>query len=588
MENSKKTSIILRIILFLILFIPTYFAIYNIFIISSDKFTVENTTKIEITDQNDRFLAEYTVSNDVKIWIKTLENATEVKDASRDLAYEQPLIIKFYKGEKQFIYGMYLSLNTNDCLIMTSDRELLLMKKTDAVRLMNTELSDFIYKNNKIPAAVLYDGDNHVEIYPSQGEWMLKKPDGNFYRSTVPPVIAASNKAKDHQNKLFDLRFGVEPDMLYIEVTDINKKEIIYSDIYSNFADNFICNEMNDLQYVLTAEWNEKEENDYCGNATYVLDVKYYVQAKFDISHTEAVPGDIVAITAYNMSEDENLTLTTDMGYETKFVSVGTNRIALIPIGPDFEGKTFNLTLTSDVNDPIDYYLKINEKETQSKNIGAGDETVLKNLSQAAKTEKQSKYNEIFAVTTGNNEKYWTDKFIMPKEGLMLLGYGWNVTINMGNAYINNGINIDLAKGDSVKAANTGKVIFVGEVPEDGNLIVIDHGMGIKTWYGHLNETEVKVGDGVIKGQQIGTGGMTGLFTTFNNNLYFAVSVKNIFVNPVTFIANGVPGIDSIIAGNAINPEDSEGFDESMDDLDESDMPEAADETETETDENGG
>ena len=584
MDNRKKTSLILRIILFLILFIPTYFAIYNIVNITGDKFTVENITKVEITDQNDRLLAEYT-GGDVKIWIKTLEEARPVSGASRELAYEQPLILKFYKGNKQFIYGIYLSLNVNDCLIMTSSRELLLMKEDDAKRILNTTLSDTIYKNNRIPVANLYEGDNIVEIYPSGGEWMLKKPDDKFYSSTVPNIIAPSNKAKALQNRPFDLRFNIEPDTLYVEV--IADKEIVFSDIYANFVENFVCDEMKDLQYIISAEWEQNETYDYYGKATYVLDVKYYVPAKFDISHTEAEPGDIVAITAYNMSEDENLTLTADIGYETKFVSIGTNRIALIPIGPDFVGKTFNLTLTSDVNEPIDYYLKINGKETQSKNIGAGDETVLKNLSTSAKTEKQSKYNEIFTVSTGNDEKYWTDKFIMPREGLMLLGYGWKVTVNMGNEYINNGINIDLAKGDPVKASNTGKVIFAGEVPEDGNLVVIDHGMGIKTWYGHLNEIDVKVGDGVIKGQQIGTGGMTGLFTTFNNNLYFAVSVKNIFVNPVTFIENGVPGIDAVISGNPINPENSVEFDDGIDDTGETDMPEAADETEPEeTDEN--
>ncbi|MCL1858755.1 MAG: M23 family metallopeptidase [Oscillospiraceae bacterium] len=579
MDNTKKTSWILRIILFLILFIPTYFAIYNIYLISSDNFTVENTTKIEIADKDNHVMAEYT-GNDVKIWIKTLDNATKVNDASRDLAYEQPLILKFYKGDKQFVYGMYLSLNPNDCLIMNSDQDLLLMKEQDAKRILDTTLADMIYDNNTIPVAVLYEGENAVKIYPSGGEWMLKKSDG-FYPSTVPSTISPSNKAIDHQNRPFDIKFNIEPDMLSVDV--ISDKELIYSDIYSNFVENFVLDEMKDLQYTLNAEWYEDELNDYYGKATYVLDVKYYVTAKFDISQTEAEPGDIVAIMAYNMSEDEVLTLTTDIGYETKFVSIGTNKIALIPIGADFTGKTFNLTLTSDVNDPIDYYLKINEKETQSKNIGAGDETVSKNLSESAKTEKQAKYNEIFTVSTGNDEKYWTDKFIMPKEGPVLLEYGWKVTVNMGNAYINNGINIDLAKGDSIIASNTGKVIFAGEIPDDGKLIVIDHGMGIKTWYGHLDEINVKVGDGVIKGQQIGTGGMTGLFTTFNNNLYFAVSVKNIFVNPVALIANGVPGIDSVVnSGTSINPELDSDDSISIEDMDDTDMPEAAEETEPE------
>jgi len=265
------------------------------------------------------------------------------------------------------------------------------------------------------------------------------------------------------------------------------------------------------------------------------------------------------------MSEDENLILTTDIGYETKFVSVGTNRVALIPISSDFAGKTFNMTLTSDVNDPIEYYLKINEKAAQSKNVSAQDANVDKHLSESAKSQKQSIYDVIFGVSSGNNEKYWTDRFAMPKEGAIVLNYGQTITVNAGNPHINNGINIETPKGDPVRASNGGKVIFTGEVPYEGNMIVIDHGMGIKTWYGHLGEIEVKVDDAVIKGQQIGTYGATGLPTSASLSLSFAVSVNNVFVNPVALIENGIPGVDSASRGvsmvEPVSAEDSGEFD---------------------------
>jgi len=184
-------------------------------------------------------------------------------------------------------------------------------------------------------------------------------------------------------------------------------------------------------------------------------------------------------------------------------------------------------------------------------------------------------------VTSGENEKYWTDKFAMPKEGQILLDYGLRVTINMGNAYINNGINILVDREDSIKAANAGKVIFAGEVPYDGNLIVIDHGMGIKTWYGHLGSIEVKVGDGVLKGQQIALGGRTGMATNIATSyLYFAVSIQNIFVNPVAAITDGIPGIDGANDGYG-NLTDSgvELGDDSPENTG-TDIPETAEETE--------
>ncbi|MCL2158079.1 MAG: M23 family metallopeptidase [Oscillospiraceae bacterium] len=562
------------------LFVPTYFAIYNIALISSDGFTAENTTKIEIIGESERLLAEYTSKNDIKIYIKTLEDAVNVDSPSRDLQYEQPLIMRLYKGDKQFVYGMYLSQNTNDCLIVSSTFDYLLMAESDAKRILNTTLSDGIYKNNKIPIGILYEGETgELLVYPSEGEWMLKKPDENFYPSTATNVLKSSNSAKAYQNKPFDIKFSIEPDWLHVDVRD--GKEIIYSDIYSNFVENFFCDGIRELQYVFSAEWHKTDESEYCGNATYVLDVKYYVPAKFEISQTEADPGDIVAITAYNMSDDENLSLATDMGYETKFVSVGAHKVALIPISSDFAGQTFKLTLTSDVNDPIEYYLKINEKTYQSQNTGAQDGSVTLHLETGPQSQKQSKYNEIFMSNSEEGKKYWTEKFVMPKEGRIILEYGWTITTNLGHPYINKGINIETAKGDPIRAANAGKVVFAEEIPDDGKLVVIDHGMGIKTWYGHLDQIDVKVGDVLTKGQQLGSAGTSGMFSTINTNLYFAVSVKNIFVNPLSVINNQIPGIDTAGTEGAANFENLENFEdfeqntENLDEIDDSDIPEA-------------
>ena len=552
----KGTKLFRTIIFMILLFVPTYFAIYNIALISSDKFTVENTTKIEIIGENDQILAVYTDKKDIILHIKTLDSAKKVDSSIRELQYEQPLVIKFFKGEKQFIYGMYLSLNANDCLIMTSERELLLMDESDAKRILNTPLSDGIFKNNKIPACVLYEGEsNAVDIYPNGGEWMIRKPDDNFYPSTIPNALKISNSGKAYQNKLFDVRFSIEPDMLYIDVQD--SKEIIFSDVYSNFVANFSCDEFRELHYILSAEWHKADGADYYGKATYAIDVKYYVPAKFSISKTEAYPGDIIAITAYNMSDDENFALAADIGYEAKFAPMGAHKIALIPISPDFVGKTFSFTLTGDGSEPTEYFLKINEKAEHTENASTQDESVTAHLKAGPQSQKQSKYDEIFKNTAEESQKYWADSFAMPKEGNILLDYGWKVTTNVGFPYINNGINIQTTKGEPVRASNAGKVVFAEEIPDDGKLVVIDHGMGIRSWYGHLDQIDVNVGDGVAKGQQLGSAGTSGLYTSKGPNLYFAISVKNIFVNPVSVIGEGIPGIDS--AGAEILPDDGGG-----------------------------
>ena len=82
-----------------------------------------------------------------------------------------------------------------------------------------------------------------------------------------------------------------------------------------------------------------------------------------------------------------------------------------------------------------------------------------------------------------------------------------------------------------VKAANDGKVVFAGFFGIYGNAVVIDHGCGLQSLYGHLSSIAVKVGDNVKRGQQIGRSGQTGL--AGGDHLHFTMLLDGIPVNPV-------------------------------------------------------
>jgi murein DD-endopeptidase MepM/ murein hydrolase activator NlpD len=80
-------------------------------------------------------------------------------------------------------------------------------------------------------------------------------------------------------------------------------------------------------------------------------------------------------------------------------------------------------------------------------------------------------------------------------------------------------------------AANSGKVLHAGWLGIYGNCVIVDHGMGIASLYGHLSSIEVKAGDAVKRGQQIGRSGMTGL--AGGDHLHFTMLVHGRAVNPV-------------------------------------------------------
>jgi len=93
------------------------------------------------------------------------------------------------------------------------------------------------------------------------------------------------------------------------------------------------------------------------------------------------------------------------------------------------------------------------------------------------------------------------------------------------------GFDLAVTQQVPIKAAQRGVVVHAAYLGIYGNCVVIDHGLGVQTLYGHLSSIGVKVGDKVEKGQVIGRSGMTGLAA--GDHLHFTVLVNGTAVNPV-------------------------------------------------------
>jgi murein DD-endopeptidase MepM/ murein hydrolase activator NlpD len=107
--------------------------------------------------------------------------------------------------------------------------------------------------------------------------------------------------------------------------------------------------------------------------------------------------------------------------------------------------------------------------------------------------------------------------------------YGWRWgTIHTG---------MDLAghAGDPIYAYKSGLVTFAGWITDYGNIVKIDHGNGISTWYAHCSKLLVTAGTEVQEGQTISLMGTTGNST--GNHLHFEVRINGVHVDPYPYIA---------------------------------------------------
>ncbi|KHO62105.1 metalloendopeptidase [Thermoanaerobacter sp. YS13] len=99
------------------------------------------------------------------------------------------------------------------------------------------------------------------------------------------------------------------------------------------------------------------------------------------------------------------------------------------------------------------------------------------------------------------------------------------------------GIDISVPVGTPVKAAGKGVVTYAGWLTGYGNAVIIDHGYGIESVYGHNSEILVKVGQSVKRGDIIAKSGNTGRST--GPHVHFEVRVNGNPVDPMKYLAKG-------------------------------------------------
>ena len=141
----------------------------------------------------------------------------------------------------------------------------------------------------------------------------------------------------------------------------------------------------------------------------------------------------------------------------------------------------------------------------------------------------------ILAMVDGNSE-YIGGEFLWPIPGYTIITSPFGMRFHPILHYYrsHNGIDIGAKTGAPVIAANSGTVITASYVGSYGNVVMIDHGGGIVSNYGHGSKILVKVGQVVEKGEVIMEAGSTGLST--GPHLHFEIKVNGKFVNPLPYV----------------------------------------------------
>ncbi len=148
--------------------------------------------------------------------------------------------------------------------------------------------------------------------------------------------------------------------------------------------------------------------------------------------------------------------------------------------------------------------------------------------------QERQRLREIFATVTP--ERLWAGSFRLPLDDAKSAGnFGRRRVLNGQPGSPHGGEDFPAVTGTPVHAPQHGRVVLAEELFFSGNTVVLDHGLGLYTFYGHLSSIAVSVGDAVEPGAVLGQVGATGRVT--GPHLHWGVTLNQARVNPLQLVA---------------------------------------------------
>lgn len=532
---TKPAKNILTVVgIILALFIPTYIAIISFAGAKFAPVSENNVTKLEITDPSGKV---FTLSSDNKEDAKDISAFMKInRNAGAKTSLPEPLVgtdyfeFKYYSYDRTRIYKYYFSEDATSAYYVNERGGTYHIEEADATAFLSTEYARCLYNTTAFPTMTV----SGQAMSPVSGDWVYQSFGGDYI--SLDNIETAPKTEQIYQMKgAFALGFDHEPDYLSVTVSD--NGTVIYSDSYANITNASL--EGRTIDVLVDARWYESDDEACYGNAIYEFKAKILLPAEFYLGEKEIEPGEFVVISAKNIEDPSAITVTSepDIGFKPTFFMDGKYARALVPVGMEFEGSEVKFICTyGEVSQEMTLGIKKKTFRSSTLDIPA---TV---VSQTRTETTIKAFNDAMAPIVAQTEPtpLWDGLFAEALNADVTVGFGIKRTISAtGEVYRHQGVDYVARVGKEVMATNNGKVVYVGYLDLPGYMVVIDHGLGLKSWYCHLGSNiPVAVGDIVSKGDVIGFAGSTGF--TVNPFPHIGLSVYDVPVCPYDLWDNGI------------------------------------------------
>ena len=468
-----------------------------------------------------------TADNLINFFMNVRKNATALASLPETLQSEDYYRVVISSNVREETYQFYFSSDPTTNYFRDPNGQTYKMNEADAEVFIKTEYAESIYEMSAMPVLTL---SGAVTVTPDTAVWQYKNYTGQYVDSDTTGLVASAVERYELEGGL-DLDFDTEPDYCHVYVTDTEGK-VLFDDMYGNMGD-FRFDGLGQVTVDVVAKWYEDSARTFCGELDYTFLSYVTAPAEFYLGSGTVDAGRFLAITASNVSSPENITYSSTMAstYKPTFYKDGDYAVALLPIDLETATGLYTITLSYGASTK-ELTIAVNNEGIKSSYYAIPAATVA-----SARTDASlSAFEKAVAEITGkpSSARAFSGHFAEPIDGWyqLMRGFGRDIYVNDATepTYRNNGIDYNAGEGTGIMASNAGEVVYAGYLDYTGNIVVIDHGCGLRTWYYNLASVTASVGDKVERGTAIGTAGSTGF--TGMSGVHFAMSVGDRFVSP--------------------------------------------------------
>ena len=532
MKISSK-NIIITILCILIAFIPTYIAITYYFVKDGapDKgyYTViindQDGEAIEVEDDREDKIASIVLKMNTKIYAAGSLDGEDIPDKY----YDMTVVSKDFSVS----YRYYFSIDKDRAsLVRDKDGLFYYLNYDDAKEFLSTSCAYAFYESSALPVLSIFGGD---DVLPTEAGWNYKALDGSTI--TLSPTVDVEGKTYA-MNSTTKLSFSTAPDKCSVIVYQNGQKIAEGSDLSAIPYDRF---ESGPLSFEINAEWSS---DDCSGYAKYKFDTVIGLAPEFFINKTTILSGEFFLVYAKNVSAPQKIQFSSSpsISFTPVFFEENDMVYALIPIDKELASpQTYEFSFsygeqTAKISVKVEERYIRDDKPFDCSNVTARRNTESLNEYYSLLSQIGNKYETV---------RYFSDKFddyeLMYSSGTakIELGYGHPRVPNNGDAAFRlDGVDYVMTSGINVTAIASGKVVYIGECELLGKFVVIDHGLGLKTWYCNIGQVNTTLGKTVGKNDIIGKPGATGYKNL--NGVYLITTVMDVPVSPYPLQEEGL------------------------------------------------